>query len=141
MLVFTRSPSHQELARRLGATWVGQAQETPPVPLDSAIIFAPAGKLVPEALRVLDRGGVLALAGIYMTPIPALDYEKSLYYEKTVRSVTASTRQDGREFLKLAAKIPIQPKVQLFPLEEANQALSLIKAGQIDGAAVLTLQT
>jgi propanol-preferring alcohol dehydrogenase len=139
VFVFTRSPGHQELARQLGAAWVGQAQDTPPTKPDSAIIFAPAGNLVPEALRVLNRGGTLALAGIYMTPIPSLDYEKHLYYEKTVRSVTASTRQDGRELLELAAKIPLKPKVQLFPLKEANQALKLLKQGKIDGAGVLTV--
>jgi len=139
VLVFTRSPGHQQLARELGAAWVGQAQDTPPAKLDSAIIFAPAGNLVPEALGHLNRGGTLALAGIYMTPIPTLDYEKHLYYEKTVRSVTASTRQDGREFLALAAKIPIIPKVQLFPLDQANRALKLLKMGQIDGAGVLAV--
>ncbi|MGQ9687429.1 MAG: zinc-dependent alcohol dehydrogenase family protein [Desulfobaccales bacterium] len=139
VLVFTRSPGHQELARQLGAVWVGKAQDTPPTKLDAAIIFAPAGALVPEALRVLDRGGTLALAEIYMTAVPSLDYEKHLYYEKTVRSVTASTRQDGRELLDLAARIPIHPKVQLFPLSEANQALKLVKAGKVDGAAVLVI--
>jgi propanol-preferring alcohol dehydrogenase len=139
VLVFTRSPGHQELARELGATWVGQAQDTPPNKLDAAIIFAPAGSLVPEALRVLERGGTLALAGIHMSPIPSLDYQKHLYYEKTVRSVTASTRQDGQELLELAAKIPIHPQVQLFPLEKANEALQLLKAGKIDGAAVLSV--
>jgi propanol-preferring alcohol dehydrogenase len=137
VLVFTRSPGHQELARQLGASWVGQAQDAPPGKLDSAIIFAPAGSLVPQALKHLDRGGILALAGIYMTPIPMLDYDQDLYYEKTVRSVTASTRQDGRELLELAARIPIHPQVQLFPLEEANHALQILKAGQIDGAGVL----
>jgi alcohol dehydrogenase, propanol-preferring len=138
-LVFTRSPNHQKLARELGAVWAGQAQDTPPHKLDAAIIFAPAGELVPEALRVLDRGGTLALAGIHMSAIPPLDYNRHLYFEKTVRSVTASTRQDGREFLKLAAQIPIRPQVQLFPLAEANQALKLLKAGGIDGAAVLVM--
>ena len=137
--VFTRSPGHQELARQLGAAWVGQVQDTPPGKLDSAIIFAPAGNLVPPALKLLNRGGTLALAGIYMTPIPKLDYEQDLYYEKTVRSVTASTRQDGRELLDLAARIPLLPKVQLFPLEEANRVLQLLKDGQIDGAGVLTV--
>lgn len=137
--VFTRSRGHQELARKLGAAWVGQAQDTPPSKLDSAIIFAPAGNLVPEALQLLDRGGTLALAGIYLTPIPSLDYERHLYYEKTMRSVTASTRRDGQELLELAAKIPIIPKVQLFPLAQANQALKLLKAGQIDGAGVLAV--
>jgi propanol-preferring alcohol dehydrogenase len=139
VLVFTRSPGHQELARQLGAAWVGRAEDTPPGKLDSAIIFAPAGNLVPQALKHLDRGGTLALAGIYMTPIPKLDYEQDLYYEKTVRSVTASTRRDGRELLDLAARIPIHPKVQLFPLEEANRALQLLKAGEIDGAGVLAV--
>ena len=140
VLVFTRSPGHQKLARELGAVWVGQAQDTPPTKLDAAIIFAPAGNLVPEALRVLDRGGTLALAGIHMSAVPSLEYHQHLYFEKTVRTVTASTRQDGQELLALAAEIPIRPQVQLFPLAEANQALKLLKAGKINGAAVLTLQ-
>jgi propanol-preferring alcohol dehydrogenase len=139
VLAFTRSPNHQKLARELGAVWAGQAQDTPPAKLDAAIIFAPAGDLVPEALRVLDRGGTLALAGVHMSAIPPLDYHHHLYFEKTVRSVTASTRQDGQELLELAAQIPIKPHVQLFPLAEANQALKLLKAGGIDGAAVLAL--
>lgn len=139
VLVFTRSPGHQELARKLGAVWVGQAQDTPPALLDSAIIFAPAGNLVPEALRVLDKGGTLALAGIYMSAIPGLDYEKHLFYEKSVRSVTASTRQDGEEFLQLAAAIPVDTETQLFKLAEANQALQLLKAGKINGAGVLAI--
>jgi propanol-preferring alcohol dehydrogenase len=139
VLVFTRSPGHQKLARELGATWVGQAQDTPPSKLDAAIIFAPTGDLVPEALRVLDRGGTLALAGIHMSAIPSLEYHQHLYFEKTVRSVTASTRQDGRELLELAAQIPIRPKVRLFPLAEANQALKLLKDGKIYGAAVLVI--
>jgi len=138
--VFTRSPGHQELARQLGAVWVGQAQDTPPAKLDAAIIFAPAGNLVPEALRVLDRGGTLALAGIHLSPVPSLEYQKHLYYEKTVRSVTASTREDGRELLALAARIPLKTQVQLFPLAEANRALELLKAGKINGAAVLSLE-
>ncbi|MBW1953862.1 MAG: alcohol dehydrogenase, partial [Deltaproteobacteria bacterium] len=88
----------------------------------------------------LDKGGTLALAGIYLSPVPSLDYEKHLFYEKTVRSVTASTRQDGQEFLELAAKIPIQTETQLFRLEEANQALQLLKAGKINGAGVLAIK-
>ena len=139
IFVFTRHPGHQQLARELGAAWVGQAQDTPPAKLDAAIIFAPAGPLVPEALRVLQRGGTLALAGIHMSAIPSLNYHDHLYFEKTVRSVTASTRQDGRELLELAARIPIRPKVRLFPLAEANEALKLIKAGEIEGAAVLAV--
>jgi alcohol dehydrogenase, propanol-preferring len=90
-------------------------------------------------LRVLERGGTLALAGIHMSAIPSLEYNRHLYFEKTVRTVTASTRQDGRELLELAARIPIRPQVQLFPLAEANQALKLLKAGGIDGAAVLVI--
>jgi alcohol dehydrogenase, propanol-preferring len=139
VLVFTRHPGHQKLARELGAAWVGQAQDTPPARLDAAIIFAPAGVLVPEALRVLERGGTLALAGIHMSAIPPLTYHEHLYFEKTVRSVTASTRQDGRELLELAARIPIRPKVKLFPLAQANVALKLLKAGEIEGAAVLSI--
>jgi propanol-preferring alcohol dehydrogenase len=139
VFVFTRSPGHQELAQELGASWVGQAQDTPPAFLDSAVIFAPAGSLVPEALRVLNKGGTLVLAGIHMSQIPALDYEKHLYYEKTVRSVTASTRKDGEELLELAVKIPIRTQTQQFPLAEANKALQLLKAGKINGAAVLVV--
>ena len=137
---FTRGSGHQELARELGAAWVGQAQDNPPAALDSAIIFAPAGNLVPEALRALNKGGTLALAGIYMSQIPPLDYEKHLYYEKSIRSVTASTRQDGEELLQLAAAIPIRTQTQQFPLAEANQALQLLKAGKINGAGVLAVE-
>jgi len=140
VFVFTRGAGHQELARELGAAWVGQAEDTPPAALDSAIIFAPAGSLVPEALRALNKGGTLALAGIYMSQIPALDYQKHLYYEKSIRSVTASTRQDGEELLHLAAAIPIKTKTQQFPLAEANQALQMLKAGKINGAGVLAVE-
>ena len=104
--VFTRQPHHQELAREMGATWVGQAGERPPHKVQSAILFAPAGNLVPVVLESLDKGGTLALAGIYMSPVPSLDYEKHLFQERTIRSVTANTRVDGRELLELAANIP-----------------------------------
>ena len=140
VFVFTRGSGHQELAKELGAAWVGQAQDNPPAALDSAIIFAPAGNLVPEALRALNKGGTLALAGIYMSQIPALDYEKHLYYEKSIRSVTASTRQDGEELLQLAAAIPIRTQTEQFPLAEANLALQLLKAGKINGAGVLAVE-
>jgi alcohol dehydrogenase, propanol-preferring len=139
VFVFTRSSGHQEMARELGAAWVGQAQDIPPATLDSAIIFAPAGNLVPQALGALNKGGTLALAGIYMSQIPALDYEKHLYYEKSIHSVTASTRQDGEELLQLAAEIPIRTQTQQFPLAEANRALQLLKAGKINGAGVLAV--
>ena len=135
--VFTRSPAHKAHARELGAAWVGEADEEPPARLDAAIIFAPAGWIVPHALRALDRGGTLALAGIYMSPIPELDYERDLYYERTVRSVTASTRRDGEELLRLAAEIPIVTETSSLPLAEANSALQALKRREVRGAAVL----
>ncbi|HEX78492.1 MAG TPA: zinc-dependent alcohol dehydrogenase family protein [Dehalococcoidia bacterium] len=137
VLVFTRSQEHRRLARELGAAWAGGAEDEPPARLDSAIIFAPAGRLVLDALRVLDKGGTLALAGIYMTPIPEMDYTQYLYHERTVRSVANSTRQDAQELLRLAAEIPLRTEVQVFPLDEANEALRLLKQGKIQGAAVL----
>jgi len=136
--VFTRSPEHRRLAMELGAPWTGQAQDTPPSLLDSAIIFAPAGSLVPEALRVLRKGGTLALAGITMSDIPAMPYAL-IYGERTVRSVANSTRQDAEELLHLATAIPIRTQVQTFPLDQANEALRLLKEGRIQGAGVLLL--
>ena len=136
--VYTRTPRHQELARRLGAAWVGQAEEGTPDSLDSAIIFAPAGPLVPVALRALRKGGTLALAGIYMSPIPEMDYS-ILYGERTLRSVANSTRRDVQELLSLAREIPIHTEVQAFSLEEANLALQLLKQGGINGSGILTL--
>lgn len=137
--VFTRGGKHQELARKLGAAWVGQAQNDPPEKLDSSVIFAPAGELVLDALRVLRKGGTLALAGIYMTPIPQMDYGTYLYHERTIRSVANSTRRDGEELLKIAAKIPIHTETQLFQLDEANWALQALKHGKINGAGVLEI--
>ncbi|MEQ1793076.1 MAG: zinc-dependent alcohol dehydrogenase family protein [Nitrospira sp.] len=130
---------HQALARELGAVWVGGAQDQPPDLLQGSIIFAPAGELVPPALRALERGGTLALAGIHMSPIPALDYDRELFGERIVRSVTANTRQDGLDLLREAAAIPIKPHTVRFPLREANQALQALKAGSFQGAAVLTI--
>lgn len=130
---------HRELARRLGAVWVGGATDSPPDTLHGAIIFAPAGELVPPALRALERGGTLALAGIHMSPIPSLDYDRELFGERAIRSVTANTRQDGLDLLREAAAIPIQPHTVRFPLEEANRALQALKAGAFQGAAVLSL--
>ena len=135
--VMTRGDEHRALARELGAAWVGGASDAPPAKLDSAVIFAPAGPLVLNALRALDKGGTLALAGIYMTPIPEIDYGSLLYHEKTVRSVANSTRRDAEELLRLAAAIPIRTQVQPFPLAEANRALQLLKQDRIRGAAVL----
>ena len=135
--VFTRGADHQAHARELGACWVGGSSDPPPRTLHGAVIFAPAGPLVLDALRALDRGGTLALAGIYMTPIPALDYQQHLYYERTVRSVTASTRRDGEELLRLAADIPIRTQTTAYPLEEANRVLQMLKRREVRGAAVL----
>jgi propanol-preferring alcohol dehydrogenase len=134
--VFTRSEEHQRHALELGAAWVGQAQDTPPAEIDSAITFAPAGWLVPEVLRVLRKGGTLAINAIHMSPIPEMPYSL-LYGERTVRSVTNATRQDGEELLRLAAEIPIHTDVELYPLDEANAVLQRLKQGQIQGAAVL----
>lgn len=139
VFVFTRSEEHRRLARELGAAWVGTAQDEPPAPVHAGIIFAPAGWLVREALRVLERGGTLALAGVTMTPIPELDYDRYLYWERTVRSVANFTRQDAEEFLRLAAEIPVRPTVQTFPLEAANEALQALKEGRINGAGVLVV--
>jgi propanol-preferring alcohol dehydrogenase len=138
--VCTRGDKHRELAASLGAEWVGEEPEEMPALTDSAIIFAPAGDLVPKALEKLKKGGTLALAGIYMSPVPQMDYEKHLFYEKNVCSVTANTRQDGMEFLKIAAEIPIRPQVQLFPLREANQALLSLKTDKMKGSGVLVIE-
>jgi len=136
VLVFSRSEQHRMLAERLGAVWTGTLENVPPYPLDSIISFAPVGDVVPKALRVLRRGGTLALAGVYMTPIPAFDYSL-LYNERIIRSVANSTRNDANDFLKLAAEIPIIPEVEVFPLVNANQALQLLKESKIRGAGVL----
>ena len=135
--VFSRSEEHRRMARELGAVWAGSAQEGAPERLHSSIIFAPAGNLVPVALEGLQKGGTLALAGIHMTPIPELDYAKHLYHERTMRSVANSTRRDAEDLLRLAADIPIQTQVQVYPLEEANEALSTLKKGKMQGAGVL----
>jgi alcohol dehydrogenase, propanol-preferring len=137
--VSSLKPEHQKLARQLGAVWVGGATEMPPEKLHGSIIFAPAGELVPPALRALDRGGTLALAGIHMSPIPSLDYDRDVFGERVIRSVTANTRQDGVDLLREAAAIPIKPHTVRFRLEEANRALQELKAGTFQGAAVLTM--
>ncbi|MEA3460189.1 MAG: zinc-dependent alcohol dehydrogenase family protein [Chloroflexota bacterium] len=137
--VFTRSEEHRRHALELGAAWVGGARDEPPNPVDSSIVFAPAGWIVPEALRVLQKGGTLALAGIHMTPIPQMDYDSLLYYERTVRSVANSTRQDVVELLRLAEAMQIRTDVQVFPLEEANRVLQLLKRAEIRGTAVLKI--
>lgn len=136
--VFTRSPEHRELAKRLGASWVGGAEEEPPGLLDRAISFAPAGSLIPLALARLRKGGTLALAGIHLDRIPEMPYTL-LYGERALRSVTAATRRDAEELLALAARIPVRTEVERFLLEEANHALQRLKASQINGAGVLEI--
>jgi propanol-preferring alcohol dehydrogenase len=137
--VYSRSERHRRHAEELGAAWVGEAGERAPHPLDAAILFAPAGGLVPVALEALDKGGVVTLAGIHMTPVPELEYERHLYHEKVLRSVANSTRQDGRDLLELAAQAGVVTTTTTFPLEEVNQALRMMKESALDGDAVLVL--
>ena len=139
VFVFSRSKEHRELARKLGASWTGTLNENPPVKLNSIVNFTPAGPTVLDGMRLLDKGGTQALAGIYMSSIPEMDYVKYLYHERTLRSVANATRQDGNELLEIAAEIPIKTTTQIFPLEEANQALQLLNDSKIDGAAVLQI--
>jgi alcohol dehydrogenase, propanol-preferring len=135
--VLTRGEHNRSLARDLGVDSVGDAADPPPEPLDGAILFAPAGELVPVALRALDRGGTLAVAGIWLSPIPGLDYARELFLERRLRSVTANTRADGEEFLRLATRLRIRPTTTPRPLAEADQALADLAADRITGAAVL----
>jgi alcohol dehydrogenase, propanol-preferring len=134
----TRDARHQKLAIELGAIWAGGAVDPPPHLLDSAIIFAPAGEIVPAALKALKKGGTLALGGIHMSTIPPLDYDL-LYKERVVRSVANNTRQDGHDFLRVAAEIPIRTQIEVFPLNEANRVLNALKNDAIRGAAVLRI--
>lgn len=135
--VLTRSAAARALALELGAASAGPALDGPPEPLDSAITFAPAGELVPVALRALDGGGTLAVAGIHLTDIPRLDYGAELFREKQLRSVTASTRADGEEFLRLAAALGVRPRVEPRPFDEADRVLADLSADRVSGAAVL----
>src|SRR5487761_1481729 len=135
--VLTRGAAAQRLALELGAASVGGAYDQPPEPLDGAILFAPVGDLVPVAMRALDRGGVLSVAGIHLSDIPPLNYERELFYEKELRSVTSNTRRDGREFLDRAARYHVRATTHVYPMDQAQQALQDLKAGRFDGAAVL----
>jgi len=132
----TRDVRHQELALELGAVWAGGTYDEPPKKLDAAIIFAPAGEIIPAALKALKKGGALILGGIHMSPIPSFSYDL-LYQERMIRSVANNTRQDGEDFLRVAAEIPIRTHVEIFPLREANRALNTLKNDAIPGAAVL----
>jgi propanol-preferring alcohol dehydrogenase len=133
----TRGEKAQELARSLGATFVGGASDMPPEPLDAAILFAPVGDLVPPAMAALGRGGTLAIAGIYLTDIPPLSYDQYLFQERQLRSVTSNTRQDAREFLMFAAQHKLAVTTHEYPLDATGHALADLKAGRFDGAAVL----
>jgi alcohol dehydrogenase, propanol-preferring len=137
--VMTRAPEARELALQLGASSVGDTVDLPPEPLDSAILFAPVGALVLPALAALDRGGTLAIAGIYLSAIPALDYQAHLFQERTLCSVTANTRRDGEEFLELASRIPTRVSATPYPFDKADEALSDLAHGHVTGAAVLVL--
>jgi propanol-preferring alcohol dehydrogenase len=130
---------HQALASELGAAWVGGAAEAPPVKLDAAIIFAPAGEIVPAALAALEKGGTLVLGGIHMSPLPSLDY-RLLWGERAIRTVANNTREDGRDFLAEAARIPVRTHTVSYPLAEANRALRDLKHDAVRGAAVLVVE-
>ncbi len=136
----TRDVRHQKLAMELGAKWAGGAVDAPPAKLDASIVFAPAGEIVPEALKALRKGGRVILGGIHMSDIPSFPYDL-LYQERMIRSVANNTRRDGEEFLALAAEIPIRTRVQLYPLSQANRALNALKNDAIPGAAVLQVQS
>jgi propanol-preferring alcohol dehydrogenase len=135
--VCSREERHRALAAELGATWVGGSFEAPPRPLDGAILFAPAGELVPAALATLDRGATLAVAGIHLSDVPPLDYQRHLFQERTLCSVTANTRADGEALLRLAAEIPLVTHTVPYPLDAANDALADLAHDRIRGAAVL----
>jgi alcohol dehydrogenase, propanol-preferring len=140
LYVMTRGEGARRLARELGAAWVGTEDEPPPEPLDSAIVFAPAGTLVPVALAALGRGGTVALAGIHMSDVPPLDYQRHLFLERDLRTVTSNTRRDGEELLALAARLGVRAHVTPYPFEAADRALADLEAGRYSGSAVLTMR-
>jgi propanol-preferring alcohol dehydrogenase len=135
--VATRGAGHRALAESLGATWVGAEQDRPPVELDRAITFAPSGDVVVAALKSLRKGGVVAINAIHLDHMPQFDYDKLLWGERQIRSVANMTRADARDFLRVASEIGLRPRVTVFPLEHANQALQAVKRDAIDGAAVI----
>ena len=139
LFVMTRGEENRKLAAEVGATWVGGEDDPPPVPLSSAIVFAPAGTLVPVALEALDRGGTLALAGIHMTDVPSLDYQRHLFRERDLRTVTSNTRRDGEELLRLAARAGVRVHATAYPFTETDRALADLAAGRLSGSAVVTL--
>ena len=138
--VSTREERHQKLARQLGAVWAGQGDEVPPTPLDRAVTFAPAGSVVVTALKSIDKGGIVAINAIHLDHIPQFDYDSIFWGERQLRSVTNMTRQDGHEFLKIAAAIDLRPEVDIYPLDHVNEALCAQKADQLNHTAVLLPQ-
>ncbi len=137
--VSTRGASHRKLAESLGATWVGEATEKPPLELDRAVTFAPSGEVVIAALASLRKGGVIAINAIHLDRIPEFDYDRLLWGERQLRSVANMTRADARDFLALAAEIQLQPKVTAYPLNQVNEALAALKEDRVDGAVALVL--
>jgi propanol-preferring alcohol dehydrogenase len=135
--VATRDASHRRLAEELGAAWTGDSFDTPPAPLDAAIVFAPAGEVVPPALRALDKGGTVVLAGIHMSDLPSMPYDSCLFHEKSLTSVESNTRLDGDELLREAAAIPLRPRTTIFPMSQANEALLALARDELRGTAVL----
>jgi len=138
VMVVTRGEQHRALARKMGAVWVGDSGDTPPEPMDRAVIFAPAGDLVPQALEAVRWGGTVASAAIHMSAIPEMDYSKHLFGERTLRSTTASTRKDGEELLELADRV--RTEVTVFPFDQCNEGLLAIKQDRIQGSAVLRVK-
>jgi propanol-preferring alcohol dehydrogenase len=139
VLAFTRPGDHesQRFARELGASWAGSTAEAPPLPLDAAILFAPAGELVPVALRAVRKGGIVVCAGIHMSDIPSFPY-RILWEERVLRSVANLTRRDGQEFLEVVPRVPVRTKVEVYPLERANEALAALRAGRVRGSLVIS---
>jgi propanol-preferring alcohol dehydrogenase len=140
ILVFSRSERSRDLARSMGIRHVYRLEDPTPKPLEAAIVFAPAGEVVRQALRNLDRGGVVSIAGIYVTAIPPLDYETELFYEREVRTVTANTRADGMSYLALVRNLRIRPRVTLYDFRDAPRALLDLHRGSIEGAGVICLE-
>jgi propanol-preferring alcohol dehydrogenase len=139
LYVMSRGENNRRLAEDVGATWVGGEADRPPVLLDSAIVFAPAGSLVPVALEALDRGGTLALAGIHMSQVPALDHDRHLFRERDLRTVTSNTRRDGEELLALAGRLGVRVHATTYPFDEADRALADLAAGRVSGSVVVSL--
>ncbi len=137
---FSRSEHHRQLALKLGASWAGSAKDNPPKKIDRAIIFAPAGQVLLDALRHLRPAGTIAINAVYMSPIPEMDYNQLLYGEKTIRSVSNLTKEDAKELLEIAPKVPIQSEIEVFEFEDALRALNLVKQAKIQGAGVLKIK-